>query len=167
MSTIDVEAGPVVMSDENPPLYRYTLHRRWDEPLGVVNFIMLNPSTADGNKLDATLRRCREFSRSWGYGGFAITNLFAYRARSPINMKLATDPVGPDNDAHILEQAQQAAIVVCGWGTHGAHRGRDKVVLAMLKNNGITPHYLKLVSGTMPGHPLFLSSELRPQVLPL
>lgn len=159
---LDIEAGPVILSKENPPIYRYTLTRIWDATLGVVNFIMLNPSTADGNKLDATLRRCREFARSWGYGGFVITNLFAFRARSPLAMKAYVDPVGPDNDAYILEQAQQASIVVCGWGTHGVHRGRDKVVVKMLRNNGIKLHYLVRTKALIPGHPLFLSSELKP-----
>jgi hypothetical protein len=162
MTNVDIEAGPVVLSNENPPIYRYTLHRRWDENYGVVNFMMLNPSTADGNRLDPTLRRCRDFAKSWGYGGFVITNLFAYRARSPVVMKTVTDPVGPDNDSHIIEQAKQAEIVVCGWGVHGSHRNRDKIVLNMLSANGIKLHYLTLTKAKHPGHPLFLSSELRP-----
>lgn len=164
MTSLDIEAGPVVLSKDG--VYRYSLHRRWDESKGVVNFIMLNPSTADGNKLDATLRRVKGFCVSWGYGGFAITNLFAFRGRNPLSMRAAVDPVGPENDAYILQEAQQAHLIVCGWGIHGKYRGRDKVVLDMLKAHDLKPHYLVLVGdGTIPGHPLILSRELTAQPL--
>jgi hypothetical protein len=35
-----------------------------------VMFIGLNPSIADGETDDPTIRRCKAFVRSWGYGGF-------------------------------------------------------------------------------------------------
>jgi hypothetical protein len=157
------EAGPAVFSKDR--IYRYTLHRTWDASLdrGVVNFIMLNPSTADDKKLDPTLRRCKGFAEDWGYRGFAITNLFAYRSTSPIAMKSYAKPVGPDNDAHILEQAQQANLVIVAWGSHGKHRKRDEAVMSMLKNHGIQTFALVVTKHGLPGHPLFLSSELRPK----
>jgi len=45
-------------------MYRYTLTQRWsDDPL--VQFIGLNPSTADENADDPTIRRCKAFAKSW------------------------------------------------------------------------------------------------------
>lgn len=161
MTAIKSEAGPALLSPDG--LYRYTLHRRWDEAKPTVNFIMLNPSTADAAKLDPTLRRCLGFADSWGYGGFVITNLFAYRATNRLVLRTVEDPIGPDNDAHLLEQAQQSDIVVCGWGTDGRLRNRDASVLLMLLKNKIAVHYLRLTVEGRPGHPLYLPSNLTPQ----
>lgn len=161
VTTVDTEAGPVQFSKDGK--YRYTLHRRWqDGP--VVNFIMLNPSTADGNRLDPTLRRCRTYAMAWGYGGFAITNLFAYRSAYKLVLRRVDDPVGPENDHYIVEQAQQADLVVCGWGTDGKLHGRSNTVVQLLKTYGIALHYIRLTREGQPGHPLYLPSELKPSV---
>src|SRR5271154_3410516 len=64
-------------------LYRYWLTRTWDPTKPVLNWIMLNPSTADANKDDATIRRCMNFAKHWHYGGIAVYNLFAFRATDP------------------------------------------------------------------------------------
>lgn len=160
-----VEAGPVVFSDEQPvPLYRYVLKRHWDETRPVVNFIMLNPSTADATQLDTTLRRCLGYSIAWGYGGFVITNLFAYRSKDRMILRAVQEPVGRDNDKHLIEQAKEAGLVVCGWGPDGRLGNRSEVVKAMLQDAGIVLHYLKLVGPgkRFPGHPLYLPSELVP-----
>ena len=65
--------------------YRYKLWRVWDpaRPLGLVMFLMLNPSTATDAEDDPTIRRCIGYARSWGYGGLYVGNLFAYRATTP------------------------------------------------------------------------------------
>jgi hypothetical protein len=142
-------------------LYRYTLTRQWHEgPTG--NFIMLNPSTADARIDDNTIRRLIGFSRSWGLSGFVVTNLFAYRATQPADMKQAVDPVGPENDRHILEHAKLASLVVVAWGANGTFLDRDKDVLWMLAANEIEPHCISLTKDGHPSHPLRLRSDLKP-----
>src|SRR5688572_12557148 len=85
--------------------YRYVLWRQWNEVNGDVAFVGLNPSTADDEKDDPTIRRCIGFAKRWGYGGVVMLNLFAYRATRPDAMWAArvadADIVGPQNDAHI------------------------------------------------------------------
>src|SRR4051794_1235729 len=95
-----METGPAVLSDDR--VYRYSLSRTWSPTKGAVTFIGLNPSTADENELDPTLRRIVGFAHAWGYGTFHMANLFAFRATDPVAMRAAPEPVGPDNDEHLL-----------------------------------------------------------------
>ncbi len=67
-------------------------------PLRRIMWIGLNPSTADEQQLDPTLRRIRGFSQAWGFTAFVMTNVFAFRATVPADMKAQADPVGQDND---------------------------------------------------------------------
>src|SRR5581483_9586135 len=97
--------------------YRYSLARFFGDG-GVVNFIMLNPSTADAETDDPTIRRCLGFAKAWGYGTLVVTNLFAYRATDPAELAKAGDPVGPDNDTRLWSEAQLSDLVVCAWGNH-------------------------------------------------
>ena len=55
--------------------YRYSLTRIWDEALPAIMFVLLNPSTADAQQLDPTLRRCVSFAKCEGSGGMVILNL--------------------------------------------------------------------------------------------
>ncbi|MBU6329749.1 MAG: DUF1643 domain-containing protein [Acidobacteria bacterium] len=142
--------------------HRYTLCRVWDPQLPMVNFVMLNPSTADAFALDPTNRRCGGFARAWGFGGFETTNLFALRSTDPRVLREASDPVGPDNDRSIGEAAARCALVVVAWGTHGALQGRGAEVLALLADLGIAPSHLRRTRDGHPAHPLYLPADLEP-----
>lgn len=142
--------------------WRTLLWRRWDDAKPVANFLMLNPSTADEAKLDPSCTRARVYAEKWGYGGLIVTNLFAWRATDPDDMKAAKDPVGKGNDAAILRAAKEAAIVVCAWGNHGAHHGRSSRVRNLLGEEGIALHALKINRGGEPAHPLYLPGTLEP-----
>ena len=83
--------------------YRYSLTRVWDETGGKVHFVMLNPSTATEVQNDPTVERCERRARALGYGAFRVTNIFAWRDTDPKQMRVARDPIGPANDAAILE----------------------------------------------------------------
>ena len=63
--------------------YRHALGRHWDNDKGFVLFIMLNPSTADAQQDDPTIRRCMDFAKRWGFGGIEACNLFDWRATDP------------------------------------------------------------------------------------
>ena len=84
--------------------YRYTLRRAWDagpSHSGTVCWVMRNPSTADADKLDPTLRRCRGFTLGWGFAAMSVVNLYALRSTDPRGLWDTSDPVGPDNDEAI------------------------------------------------------------------
>jgi hypothetical protein len=142
--------------------YRYTLSRSWDYGNGTVNFIMLNPSTATAEVDDPTIRRCTQFARAWGYRRLVVTNLFAYRATDPAELRRVADPVGPENDWHLRYCAQhEAERVVLAWGAHGGYRKRDESVLALLAKHlpRIEPACLGVTKAGAPRHPLYLSAS--------
>ncbi len=135
--------------------WRYTLKRSWgDGPVCV--FVLLNPSTADENHDDPTNRRGIAFARSWGYEGVTFVNLFAFRTPKPAEMKRAADPIGPENNAWLLCECENAPLVVAAWGNHGTFRKRAWSVRQWLigewKCFGLTRQ-------GQPKHPLYLPSR--------
>ncbi len=156
------EVGPACFSDDR--LYRYWLQRDWRSGGRRAMWVGLNPSTADERHLDPTLRRVARYSRDWGYDGFVMTNLFAFRATLPSEMKKQDDPVGPDNDFHLAKVAGECELVICAWGSHGVHRDRSRAVVDLLNEAGHFSklHALKIVGNGEPGHPLYLPLTARP-----
>ena len=144
--------------------WRYTLRHTWaglfDGGERAIVWIGLNPSTADENQLDPTLRRIRGYSTAWGYNTFYMLNLFAYRATDPQAMRRAADPVGPENDRWILETAAKADLVMCAWGRHGLFLDRQRHMLALL--DGFNLQCLEKTADGIPKHPLYLKGDLLP-----
>jgi hypothetical protein len=137
--------------------YRYLLWRVWNSDDPVVNLVGLNPSTADETKDDPTMRRCRQFARAWGFGGFLMTNLFAFRATRPSELRAVATPVGPENDSWIVCAARSAERVVAVWGVHGTLLDRDKQVMALLQRRA---YCIVVTKSGHPGHPLYLRKDL-------
>ena len=141
--------------------YRYSLERVWGDGPRVA-FVMLNPSTATELQNDPTVERCERRARALGFGGFAVGNIFAYRATDPKVMRGVADPVGPENDASILGMAEVATQVVCAWGTHGLHLGRGAAVEGLLRRVGVPLYHLGLSLGGLPKHPLYIGYGVQP-----
>jgi hypothetical protein len=119
--------------------YRYRLWRHWGSGTRVLLWIMLNPSTADAERDDATIRRCISFSRRDGYDGLRVCNLFAWRSTDPKALTKASDPIGYGNDETIRADAAQSADVIAAWGCLPRRLwARGDQVLAMLGNCGHT-----------------------------
>lgn len=138
-------------------IYRYALWRRWDPDAPYALFIGLNPSTADERENDPTIRRCIRFASDWGYGAIYMANLFALRATDPEVMKVHQEPVGIDNNVWLQDLARDAGVIICAWGTHGTHKGRDKQVITLL-----AAHELKCLGTTKhdhPRHPLYVRAD--------
>ena len=143
--------------------YRYCLTRVWDDAGKRVMFVMLNPSKATEVQNDPTIERCERRARALGFGGFRATNIFAFRATDPRDMKAAEDPIGPGNDAVLLQGLDWADQVVCGWGAHGDHLGQGQRVAALLKATGKPLHHLGLTKAGHPRHPLYIAYRHEPQ----
>lgn len=137
--------------------YRYQLWRIWDISKPLALFVMLNPSTADENEDDRTIKKLIRFSRKWGYGGFYVGNLFAYRAKDPKELKKVGFEVAfrPDNITHIFEMAEKCELKIL------AH-GNPPIEAPDMREYPYDWHYLKLTKKGNPYHPLYLKEDLVP-----
>ena len=138
--------------------YRYALWRAWDFKKPQVMIVGLNPSTADHSKDDPTIRRCMSFAQRWGFGKLVVTNLFAFKATHPEDLKAANDPVGPLNNKWLTRAARESDLVVAAWGNHGIFNGRASEVTALLPGM----YCLKMNKSGQPAHPLYLRSDEKP-----
>lgn len=143
--------------------HRYHLSRVWAAEMPRVNFLMLNPSTADALKLDRTVARCANFAKSWEYGQLAITNCYALRSTDPAGLRQVEDPVGDGNDEAIVAAALAADLVVAAWGVHAVYRDREAQVRLLLAGAGVVLHMLRLTKRGPPGHPLYVRGTTTPR----
>jgi hypothetical protein len=136
--------------------YRYQLSRIWDEAKPKVLFIMLNPSTADTINDDPTIRRIVKFSKSWGYGGLYVGNLYAFRSTDPKGLLSTDDPIGPDNIPHIKTLLGLSERVIYAWGNNE----REPDWLSELVDS---PYCIDISKKGVPKHPLYLKGDLQPK----
>lgn len=147
--------------------YRYSLIRRWADTGPVVCFVMLNPSRADAEVDDNTIRRCIGFARAWGASALRVLNLYAYRSPYPRDLWTAADPVGPENDAALTRAAQRAQDrgwpLIAAWGGNA----RPDRVAAVLALSGMTAlQALGVTRSGAPRHPLYLPTSAVPSPWP-
>ena len=138
-------------------LYRYDLTRQWAEGGTTCAFIGLNPSTADAEQDDPTIRRCVGFAKAWGHSRIVMLNAYAFRATRPADMKTAADPVGPLNDDYLALWLNSCKVAVAAWGVN-ISLSRQKQVL----ENFPWLSVLRLTKDGFPSHPLYLPKTLTP-----
>lgn len=154
-------------------LYRWCLSRVWNEALPRVAFIMLNPSTADAEVDDPTIRRCINFARAFrneasdeafdrAFGGLDVVNLYAFRATDPRDLfahSRSGDIVGESNDTILTSVATRSSRVIAAWGAK-APADRVQTVCELLRD--VDLYALRLTKAGAPGHPLYLPRSCVP-----
>jgi len=164
------DSGAIFSPDE---VHRYTLWRRLADNLATnpdappILFVLLNPSTATHEVSDPTVTRCINYAKLWGHGRITVVNIFAVRETDPRNMKAASDPIGPENDRYIRQEAEAVASakggrIICAWGAHGEFLGRGRQMTELLQGIDIPLHCLALTKAGHPKHPLYLKASLKP-----
>lgn len=150
--------------------YRWLLRRSLDSTRASgVLFIGLNPSRANGERDDPTLRRLQGFARSWGYGQLVVLNLFALVTPSPALLRRSSDPTGAAADAVLAAwlrrwSLSQAWDLWLGWGAGGTLWRRDQQLVEMVQSlmrqrravGGSPPGVLGITRGGQPRHPLYV-----------
>jgi hypothetical protein len=148
--------------------YRYVLTRQLRRHRlmhkrnpGTVLWVMLNPSTADADRDDPTIRRCRYFTESWGYEYLEVANVYALRATDPKELWKADYPVGPDNLSWLFRAAARADLVIIAWGKHARPSDVRRTVDILLAHNPAL-YCLGINGDGSPKHPLYLKSTTQP-----
>lgn len=142
--------------------YRYRLWRHIGGSAGPVLFVMLNPSTADHAINDPTIRRCMSFAKKWDHSCLLVGNLFAFRATDPEKMRLAKDPIGPDNYAHLAGMSGHSCRTIAAWGNYGSFKNQGDHMVGMLDTDWSPLEVLKMTKLGNPCHPLYLPKDTKP-----
>ena len=137
--------------------YRYRLDRAW-LPIGQCALVvMLNPSMADADRDDHTIRRLRQRLGDANYSGFTGVNFFARIATRPASLASLgmTQIVGPWNDAYIAKAVWEHATLLAAWGNPPPFlaepaKGRVRWLLGLARGRGIS---LSCFGTTRSGHP--------------
>ena len=143
--------------------YRYTLKRLWNEEKGNVLFISLNPALAEVNENNSTNRRGISFAKDWGYGGVVFCNLFAYRCKTPKELKKVKDPVGEENNKFLISEANKSKLIIFSWGNHGKIMNRNIEVIKLF-NKSTKVYCLGTTKQKEPKHILYLRKDLKPKI---
>lgn len=142
-------------------LFRYALLRRWSrDESAFATFIMLNPSTADADIDDPTIRRCIGFAKAWGMGALHVVNLYALRSTDPKGLWRVDDPVGPENDRYLTRHALAACTgglpLVAAWG---ANAKPERVEHVASLPGMVALQALGTTKDGAPRHPLYLRAD--------
>lgn len=141
--------------------YRYRLTRHWNDSAAAMPFVMLNPSTANADVDDPTIRRCMSFARRECAGGIIVVNLWALRATDPMKIELHPFPAGPHNVGALDEVAALSATtgvpIVCAWGANSPIRGLGAA--RRFLNQGAHLCCLGKTKAGHPRHPLYVRGD--------
>ena len=139
-------------------VYRYVLIREWDSRKPSLMFIGLNPSTADEEKDDPTIRRIMGFAKKGGYEKIYVTNIFAFGATYPKDLFSNKNPVGFDNDLWIKNISKEVEKVILAYGNLGKKFDRPNEILKLIES----PYCIKISKTGYPMHPLYLEYTNKP-----
>ncbi len=94
-----------------------------------------------------------------------MVNLFSLRATDPKDMKKSEHPVGPDHDRVFEYCSIYAGKIVAAWGNDGEYKTRAKEILNKSFLRDETIYCLKKNKSGSPAHPLYLSKNLKGDVI--
>ena len=149
---------------------RFVLGERGGNPLVCIG---VNPSTAEPNKLDSTLRRVKAFSQNLGYDGWIMLNLYPQRATNPKNLHNECDHfLRRENEKWLYRYLGSAYIhqrtIWAAWGALIEKRGYLTGCLrGIIETGSIIQHKWitigKRTQAGHPRHPLYLPADAEVQ----
>ncbi|SES75290.1 DUF1643 domain-containing protein [Oceanicella actignis] len=148
--------------------YRPLLTREYPDGAGTALWIGMNPSTAEADVDDPTVRRESDYSRAWGFRRFVKTNVMDWRATRPADLLAeGVAPRSPVNLDVIREQAAQADLIMLAFGAlHPRLRHYGRETVEALRADGRALFCLGLTRDGAPRHPLYMRKDLRPIPFP-
>jgi hypothetical protein len=165
--------------------YRYWLSRFWDDdtlPIEGLRLVVdnsaksgiqpyalwigMNPSTAEADIDDPTIRKEMHFTRAMGLSGYIKCNVMDYRATYPMELQaLGVKPCSDENHTTIAKMARHAEVIIAAWGALNRPVKNFATSVALMLSG-----YELLCMGTnkdgSPKHPLYLANTTEPQIWP-
>lgn len=141
-------------------LYRWKLGRIVTQGDKIALWIGVNPSTADAEYDDQSIRKLYGFGERLGIREWMVGNLFAYRAADVNELAHAPDPVGVACDTYLREMVNRADLVIAGWGridkVPSALRHRVTEVVQLVNQAGKQLMCWGTCQDGSPRHPLMI-----------
>jgi hypothetical protein len=134
---------------------RFSLSRIWDSKKPKALYIMLNPSYADDESDDPTIRRLIFFSKKFKFGGFYVTNIFTQITPYPKELNMDNNSK-KKNLKIISELIKKSDLIVYAWGNLVSEPMQLRKLIESPLCFGINKN------GT-PKHPLYLRSDTKLQ----
>ena len=134
---------------------RFSLSRIWDSKKPKALYIMLNPSYADDESDDPTIRRLIFFSKKFKFGGFYVTNLFSQITPYPKELNMDNNSK-KKNLKIISELIKKSDLIVYAWGNLVS----EPIELRKLIES---PLCFGINKNGTPKHPLYLRSDTKLQ----
>lgn len=129
---------------------------------GSIAWVLCNPSTADAETDDATVRKCWRYTVGWGYGSMMFVNVNPYRSTNPKAQVEPAEPALVCNDSWLRFAVTQCPYVIAAWGD-GAIPTLVRRAVAVIHPLGPL-HALHTTKSGQPGHPLYLPGDAQPQL---
>ncbi|MCQ2471814.1 MAG: DUF1643 domain-containing protein [Clostridia bacterium] len=146
--------------------YRYILGTRGKNPLICIG---INPSTAEPDNLDNTLKSVERIALGNGFDSFIMFNVYAQRATSPKDMEKELNPLLHRENMkafnYVLSLSENKPCIWAAWGT--IINERDYLADCVLDMIEIGKGYgakwfsagAKSKKGGHPHHPLYLKKD--------
>lgn len=118
--------------------HRVTLSRAWDWKRHQAIIIGVNPSVADAETDDQTIRKDIGFIRRFSGGGFVKMNLYDFIATDVRDLLRTDTPESPINLAVFMETIEDGnhyQPIICAWGNHRLRVQRPSRLYDYLKDN--------------------------------
>ena len=144
-------------------VYRWSLTRQWAVgPKGIMppqlGFVMLNPSTADSENDDPTIRRCVGFAKREGFGSIMVVNLYAMRATRPKHLRDIRDPEGWGN-LHAWQSLPRHVVLAYGAGASSGLPASKANRWLQMEESGRALYCLGTTKEGYPRHPLYARAD--------
>lgn len=139
--------------------HRFWLLRSWTEKPRMITIIGLNPSTANAELDDPTIRSCIRLTEANGFDGFVMVNLFTFITAYPsVLLANINDGNRQESDETLRRMIANTHLTVCAWGKWPEFvNERASKVLELVEN----PRCFGVNKDGSPKHPLYLSKETK------
>jgi hypothetical protein len=143
--------------------YRYRLDWRWGGDAPTLMVLMLHPPLVE---IDWNTLRIYRLASIWGLSRLLVGGVFARRAGAQGDLEGAGDPIGPDNDQHVVEMAHEADMVLMGFGkpVEPWMRARGMMLARVLDDFGIEMHAMGAHLTGEPWLPQCMPDYVVPQI---